>query len=75
MATVIEIPPDIERRLEVVEGFTNIPREELAQDMIEEGLDELEIWFRAVAARDALRRGEEAEFSAQRLREEFDLEV
>ena len=48
---------------------------QITYDVIEAGLADAEETYQAIQARDKLRRGEEAELSAELLKEMYDLEV
>ena len=69
------IPPEIQERIEALAKRTGRTIAQITYDVIEAGLGDAEETYRAIQARDKLRRGEEAEFSAELLKEMYDLEV
>ena len=69
------IPPEIQERIEALAERTGRTIAQITYDVIEAGLGDAEETYRAIQARDELRRGEEAEFSAELLKEMYDLEV
>ena len=69
------IPPEIQERIEALATRTGRTIAQITYDVIEAGLADAEETYQAIQARDKLRRGEEAELSADLLKEMYDLEV
>ena len=75
VALYATIPPEIQERIEALSKSSGSTVAQITYDVIEAGLNDVEETYRAIQARDKLRRGEEAEFSAELLKEMYDLEV
>ena len=69
------IPPEIQERIEALAKRSGSTIAEITYDVIEAGLNDMEETYQAFQARDKLRRGEEAELSAELLKEMYDIEV
>ena len=69
------IPPEIQERIEALAKRSGSTIAKITYDVIEAGLTDFEETYEAIQARDKLRRGEEAELSAELLKEMYDLEV
>ena len=75
VALYATIPPEIQARIEALSKSSGSTVAQITYDVIEAGLNDVEETYRAIQARDKLRRGEEAEFSSELLKEMYDLEV
>jgi RHH-type rel operon transcriptional repressor/antitoxin RelB len=74
MATSVRLPPEIEKRLDLLAAQTGRTKAYYLREMIEKGLEDLEDYYLAAETRERVRKGEEKVFSAEDVRKDLGLD-
>lgn len=74
MSTSINLTPEIEQRLDFLASLTGQSRAYYLQKAIEQGLEDMEDYYRAEAVMARVRRGEEKIYSAAEVRQDLGLD-
>ena len=74
MITAIDLSPDIEQRLDVLAARTGRTRAFFLNEIIEQGIADMEDYYLAADVRDCVRKGEEPSFSAAEARSHLGLD-
>lgn len=74
MSTVVELTPDIEQRLEALAARTGRSKREQLQDIIAQGVEDMEDYYQAAEALKHVQQGQERVYSAEAVRRELGLE-
>ena len=74
MTTAIDLPPDIEHRLDLLAARTGRSRVHCLEEIITQGIADREEYNQAIDVRDRVRKGEEPVFSAAEARSRLDLD-
>ncbi len=74
MSVNIAVPPDVDARIEALAAKFGLDKSDLVQDIIEKGIDDVELYHRAADIRDAALRGEIKTYSSGEVRRELGLD-
>ena len=74
MATLIELTPDAEKRLDLLASQTGRSKDFYLRELIERGLEDLEDYYLAADVLERLRKGTEKVYSAAAVREALALD-
>lgn len=74
MRTVVELTPDIEQRLEALAARTGRSKREQLQDIIAQGVEDMEDYYQAAEVLKRVQQGQERVYSAEAVRRELGLE-
>ncbi|WP_295544314.1 CopG family transcriptional regulator [uncultured Thiohalocapsa sp.] len=75
MTTAIDLPPDIEHRLDLLAARTGRSRVHCLEEIIAQGIADREDYYQAADVRDRVRKGEEPVFSAAEARRQLGLDA
>lgn len=73
MSTSIDLTPEIEKRLDFLASLTGQSRAYYLQKAIEQGLEDMEDYYRAEAVMARVRQGKERIYSAAEVRKDLGL--
>ena len=74
MATSVRLPPEIEKRLDLLAAQTGRTKAFYLREMIEKGLEDLEDYYLAAETLERVRKGEEKVHSAKDVRKDLGLD-
>ena len=74
MATSVRLPPEIEKRLDLLAAQTGRTKAFYLREMIEKGLEDLEDYYLAAETLERVRKGEEKVHSARDVRKDLGLD-
>lgn len=74
MSTEVELTPDIEQRLEALAARTGRSKREQLQDIIAQGVEDMEDYYQAAEVLTRVQHGQERVYSAEAVRRELGLE-
>ncbi|MFN3547802.1 MAG: ribbon-helix-helix protein, CopG family [Mesorhizobium sp.] len=74
MPTSIRLEPEIEARLDALAARTGRTKAYYLRQLITNGLDDLEDYYRAVEVSERIRRGEERTYTSEEVRRELGLD-
>lgn len=74
MPTSIRLAPEIERRLDTLAAQTGRTKAFYLRELIENGLEDIEDYYRAEAASKRFHRGEERSYTSSEVRRELGLD-
>jgi len=74
MSTVVELTPDIEQRLEALAARTGRSKREQLQDIIAQGVEDMEDYYLSAEVLKRVQQGQERVYSAEVVRRELGLE-
>ena len=74
MSTVVELTPDIEQRLEALAARTGRSKREQLQDIIAQGVEDMEDYYLSAEVLKRVQQREERVYSAEAVRRELGLE-
>jgi RHH-type rel operon transcriptional repressor/antitoxin RelB len=73
MATSIRLDPAIEQRLDNLARITGRTKAYYLRELVTDGLDDLEDYYRAAATMERVRKGDEVVYSASQVRQHLGL--
>jgi RHH-type rel operon transcriptional repressor/antitoxin RelB len=74
MTTTVQLPDDIERRLDALAQQTGLAKADCLRDWIVEHIEDVEDYFLAAQTLQRVRQGQEATFSAADIRKDLGLD-
>lgn len=74
MNTIVELTPDIEQRLEALAARTGRSKREQLQDIIAQGVEDMEDYYLSAEVLKRVQQREERVYSAEAVRRELGLE-
>ena len=74
MPTSIRLEPEIEARLDALAARTGRTKAYYLRELIANGLDDLEDYYKAVEVSERIRRGEERTYTSEEVRRELGLD-
>lgn len=74
MATTVQLPDDIESRLDSLARQTGLAKADCLRDWIVDHIEDMEDYFLAMQTLERVQQGEEAVFSAAAIRQELGLD-
>lgn len=74
MATSVRLEPETERRLDALAAQTGRTKAYYLRELIERGLEDIEDYYRAEAAMERLRKGEERTHTLEEVRRDLGLD-
>ena len=74
MSTTIELPPEIEDRLDYLVAQAGCSKENFLRDVIERVMEDIEDCYQAHKSTDRIRRGEEQVYSSEEIKADLGLD-